>query len=245
LGNVVRTGVEGNDHVEQCAAMRELLARHAEWPLSLSVSLAGAEALACEFRADHEGRLGYRLLEYELATRCGWQAAADAADTNVVAALVKLGRYEDALARIRATLDRLSDQGSRNAAYGWNALLGTLLNLGRYDEFRVDVLRAAPAMRRNNMSAVLAENYARLLTYEGRADDAARMIGHIQNTHRASGRILEAITQRSLEFFERKARETLDEATFAARVAEGGDLDDEAADRLVLAQRIKAGTNRL
>jgi predicted ATPase/DNA-binding winged helix-turn-helix (wHTH) protein len=233
LGNVVRAGTEGNDYEDQCVAMRALLARHPEWPLSLSVQLAGVEALACDWRGDYEGRLHHRLLEYDVATRCGWQAAAEAADTNVVAALLKLDRHEEALARIRLILSRVADKSSRNAAYAWNCLLGTLVGLGRFDEFRAAAPRAAPVMRKYNLPQ-LPEHYARLLAMEGRAHDAARVIGYVHSTYQASGKKLEPITLRNLERAERMARETLDEATFAKCVAEGSYLDDAGADRLVL-----------
>lgn len=233
LGSVVRAGSEGDDCEEQCAAMRALLARHPEWPLTLSVSLAGAEALACDYRGDHEGRLRHRLLEYDYATRCGWHAAAIAADSNIAAALLKLDRQAEALARFRLILDRLADKSSRNAAYVWNGLLGTLLALERCDEFRAAAPRAAPVMRKNNVST-LPEHYARLLMLEGRAHDAARMVGHAHSAHQASGRVLEPISVRSLERIECVVRETLDDATFAACVAEGQRLGDAAADRLVL-----------
>jgi predicted ATPase len=233
LGNIVRAGSEGDHYKSECAAMRELLARHPEWPLSLSVSLAGVEALASEYRGEYEDRLHHRLREYDLAVASGWQPAADAADTNVVAALVKLERLEEALARVRMILDRLVDKSSRNAAYAWNALLGILVVLGRPDEFRAAAPRAAPVMRKNNLST-LTEHYAGMLALEGRAHDAARMVGHVHSAYQASGRMIEPITLRGLQRVERKVRETLDEGTFAACVAEGRHLDDTAVDRLLL-----------
>lgn len=233
LGTVVRAGTEGNDYAAQCAAMRALLARHPEWPPSMAMSLAGVEALASDFVGDHEGRLRHRLREYDLAVECGWQAAADAADTNIVAALVKLGRLEEALARVRGIIDRMADANSRNAAYAWNAVLGILVALERPAEFRVAAPRAAPVLRKNGLPT-LTEHFARVLAMEGRARDAARMIGHVHGTHQASGRMLDPITLRTLERVERAVRETLDDATFDACVAEGRRLDDAAVDRLLL-----------
>lgn len=233
LGNVVRAGREGTDYEDRCAAMRALLARHPEWPPSMSVPLAGVEALACEFRGDREGRLHHRLLEYDLAIRCGWQAAAEAADTNVVVALVALSRHEEALARIRLLLDRLADKSARNATYAWNCMLAILIGLGRYDEFRVAARRAAPVLRKNNLPS-LPEHYGQLLGLEGRAHDAARMIGHTYTAYAASGMKFEGTTVRNIERIERMARKTLDEATFAECVAEGRQLSEADADRLAL-----------
>jgi hypothetical protein len=234
LGNIVRASVEASDDLEDlCTAMRALLARHPEWPLSASLSLAAVEALACDFRGDHEGRLRHRLVEYELACRTGRQVAADAADTNVVAALVKLGRYEEALARSRTVLERLAGSDSINAAYAWNGHLGSLLALGQFDEFRAFAPRAARVFRKYGLP-VLPDQYAVLLAEQGRTHDAARMIGHARSAWKAAGMLLEEGTLNNLDCAERVVRASLDEATFNRHVAEGRLLDDAAADRLAL-----------
>jgi len=65
LGMIVRASVEASEDLEGiCATMRALLARHPEWTLLASLSLAGAEARACALRADHEAVLRHRLEEY-------------------------------------------------------------------------------------------------------------------------------------------------------------------------------------
>ena len=51
LDVVVRASAVADVEVtEACAAMRTLLARHPEWPLQSSGSLAGVEAWACTLR---------------------------------------------------------------------------------------------------------------------------------------------------------------------------------------------------
>ncbi len=235
LGNIVRASFETSDDPEdRCAAMRALLARHPEWPLSSSLQLAGVEALACERRGDFEGRLRHRHEEFDIANRAGLQASADAADTNIVAALIMLGRHEEALTRSRTILERMAGSDSINAAYAWNGYLGSLVELKRFDEFRTAAPRATRVMRKHGLLPVLADNYALLLAQEGRADDAARMIGHARSAYKAAGMAVEHGTVHNLERAERIARASLDEATFTERVAEGRILDDAAADRLVL-----------
>ena len=234
LGAIVRASIEDSDDLEAlCAAMRALLAQHPEWPLKSSVSLAGAEARACELREDHEGVLRHRLTEHELASRDGWQAMADAADTNVVAALVGLARYDEALARSRTVLERLAGSDSGNEAYAWHGHLGSLLELRRFDEFRTAARLGAGVLRKNGLP-MLTSQYAALLAHEGHADDAARMIGHARSAYQACGMAIEGPTLHNLEHAERVARASLDETTFAVRLAEGRGLDDAAADRLAL-----------
>jgi non-specific serine/threonine protein kinase len=244
LGCIVRASVEASDDLEDfCAEMRALLARHPEWPIRSSVSLAGVEALACGLRDDHEGELRHRLAEHDLASRDGWQAMADAADTNVVAALAKLGRHDEALARSRTILERLRDSDSGNAAYAWHGHVGALLALGRFDEFRAAARSAAGILRKNGLP-LLTDQYAVLLAEEGRADDAARMIGHARNAYRACGMAIERRQRANLDHAERIARATLDEPFFDRRVEEGSRLDDAAADRLVLGPPEELGSSR-
>jgi len=234
LGCIVRASLEASDDLEEiCAAMRTLLARHPEWPLSQSLSLAAVEALACDLRGDHEGRLRHRLMEYDLACRLGRQVSADAADTNVVAALVKLGRHEEALARSGALLERLGNSDSINAAYAWNGYLGSLLALGRHDEFRAAAPRAARVLRKFGLP-VLTDQYAVLVAQEGRAHDAARLIGHARSAFKATGMAMEEATRNNLDRAERIVRASLDETTFDKCVAEGRLFDNATADRIAL-----------
>jgi len=234
LGCIVRASVEASEDLEGiCAAMRVLLARHPEWTLLAPLSLAGAEARACALRADREGVLRHRLEEYELACRMNDLVMIDAADTNVVAALDQLGRHEEALARSSAILERLDGSDSGNAAYAWHGHLGSLLALGHFDEFRAAAPRGASVLRKHGLPLV-TDQYAVLLAKQGRAHDAARMIGHARSAYQAAGMAVEEMPLRNLERAERVARASLDEATFTRRVAEGRLLDEAAVDRLAL-----------
>jgi len=160
-------------------------------------------------------------------------AMADAADTNVVTALSELGRNEEALARSRTILERLAGSDSGNAAWAWHGHLGSLLALGRFEEFRFAAPRAASVLRKHGLP-LITDQYAVLLAEQGRAHDAARMIGHARSAYQACGMAIEAAHLGNLERAERLARASLDDAIFTRRVAEGRLLDDAAADRLVL-----------
>ncbi len=234
LGSVVRASAVADDEVaEACAAMRALLERHPEWSLRKAMSLAGAEAWACEVRNDFEGALRQRFVERELAVQDGWQAMVDAADSNVVIALVQLDRAAEALERSTALLERMAGSDSGNAAYAWLFHLSALLKLRRFDEFRAVAPRAASVLRMNGLP-LITDLYAVMLAEEGRAHDAARMMGHVRAAYRAAGMSVERSSADNLARAERLARAQLDERVFEACLAEGASFDDTAADRLAL-----------
>ncbi len=244
LGSAVRASAAADDEVaEACAAMRALLERHPEWSLRKAMSLAGAAAWACELRNDFEGALRQRLVERELAVQDGWQAMVDAADSNVVIALVRLDRAAEALERSTALLERMAGSDSGNAAYAWLFHLGALLKLRRFDEFRAAAPRAASVLRKNGLP-LITDLYAVMLAEEGRAHDAARMMGHVRAAYRAAGMGVERTSAANLARAERLARAQLDPRVFEACLAEGAGFDDTAADRLALgaASTIAAAT---
>lgn len=232
--NIVRASVAAGDHLEpQLRAMRELLARHPEWPPVDTLGLAGAEAWACTVNKDYEGMLRHRLREQELAYQQNHQGWADAAETNIIAALHLLGRHEEALSRSRALLARIADPLTGNAAYAWSGLLESLLALGRYDEFRAQAPAAARALRRNGLPYI-GDKYALLLALEGKAEAAAHLVGFARRAFEDCGMAVDDASARHLQRAEQLVRQTLDAGTFAACVAAGRALDDAAADRLAL-----------
>jgi hypothetical protein len=183
--------------------------------------------------------LRHRLAEYEFATRDGWAPRADAADINVVSALASLGRHEEALARSRGIIERLADSDSGNAAYAWYGHLGALLALRRFEEFRAAAVHARGVLRRNSLP-LITDQYAVLLAEQGRARDAARMIGHARRAYEACGMALEQTQRDNLERAERLARASLDELAFTECLADGRRLDDAGADRLALGPLLEA-----
>ena len=173
--------------------------------------------------------------EHELATRDGRYTTADAADTNVVAVLNKLGRHEEALARSDAILARMAGSDSGNAAYAWLGHLSALVSLRRFAAFRAAAPRAASIMRKNGVPQI-TPLYAMVLAEEGRAHDAVRMIGYARRAFELCGMALDRTPQGKLDAAGRIARTRLDQATFDALVAQGRLLDDAAADRLALGE---------
>ena len=134
-----------------------------------------------------------------------------------------------------------SDSG--NAAYAWLFHLGALLKLRRFDEFRAAAPRAASVLRKNGLP-LITDLYAVMLAEEGRAHDAARMMGHVRAAYRAAGMGVERTSAANLARAERLARAQLDPRVFEACLAEGAGFDDTAADRLALgaASTIAAAT---
>jgi len=129
--------------------------------------------------------------------------------------------------------ERMAGSDSGNAAYAWLFHLNALLELRRFDAFRAAAPRAAAILRKNGLP-LITDLYAVLLAEEGRAQDAARMLGHVRSAYRAAGMGVERTSAQNLARAERLARTQLDEHVFEACVAEGERFDDAAADRLAL-----------
>jgi hypothetical protein len=89
----------GRELDECCVEMQALLDRHPEWPPRAPLVAAGSFAFAAYVRGDYAALLVHRLAELELAQRAGFTDQADAAESNVIAALDVLGRKDEAIAR--------------------------------------------------------------------------------------------------------------------------------------------------
>jgi predicted ATPase/DNA-binding winged helix-turn-helix (wHTH) protein len=214
-----------------CDAMQALIDRHPEWPPVQRLILAGTRAVACALLGDDEGALRERLAEVAFARAAGRPAAADAAETNVIATLLRLGRAGEAAERGAALLTRIGEQDTINAAYGWRYHVAALMALGRLADARGAMPRVMSVHRRCGLPAPRAPQ-ALLLALEGRADAALRLAAHARARLQPDGRALEADAEAQLARAEALAREALDDAAATRAVREGAELEDDAADRL-------------
>jgi predicted ATPase/DNA-binding winged helix-turn-helix (wHTH) protein len=230
---MVRASREPSDDLgELCAQMEALLECHPEWPPRLSGLLAGTQAFACELLGDWENHLEHRMREAELARRTGQAVTADAAETNVIFALHKLGRCEEALARSTALLARIGDSDSENAAYAWENHTAALIELGRFAEVRALAPQAVAVLRRFDLPH-FADQAALMLALERHPRNAARLLGHAHQAYESRGRRLEDSCAANLARIEALVRDALDDATYKRLVAEGRALDEAAAGHLL------------
>ena len=216
-----------------CSELQALLERHPEWPIARRMLAEGAFALASEQRGDLHGRLTHRLAELELARQARSTEQADAAESNVVTALYDVGRVDEALARSAALMQRIGDNGSGNAAYGWVSRLGLLVAAGKIETARTEMPRALAIVKQfdlPNLSEVLSDFAVR----EGRVRAAARLIGYSRQAYAARSVEIDKAALERLAAAETVVRSRLDEPTVTRLIEEGRLLDDEAADRVVL-----------
>ena len=168
-------------------AMRALLARHPEWPLSV-VGVAGR-------RRSRRLRAVAATMKAGCATGC-WSTTSPAAATGkprpkppIPTSSLRCSSSAATRKRWRAAaaiLESGGRQDSRNAAYAWNGL--SRHAAGPWAFRRVPRCRAArrAGMRKHGLP-LLTDHYAVLLAEEGRAHDAARMIGHAHSAYQACG----------------------------------------------------------
>lgn len=208
-----------------CEAMQALIDRHPEWPLLQRLILAGTRAAVCSRLGDEEGALEHRRAEVALARACGRPQGADAAETNVAAALIRLGRAGEALAHTEALLARIGREDTINAAYAWRYHVIALLECDRHAEARA-ALPQLQAVHRRCGIALPREPQVVLLALDGRLADALRLGAHAGSRHGG----LEAFPALTIALAQ--ARAALGPVQTAQLEAEGATLDDAAACQL-------------
>lgn len=228
----VRAIVEpGAELDEACAALRVQAAALTDPTPHERLLIHGALVKAALDREDHEAVLAGRLAEVELAREQGWQAAAEAAETNVINSLNTLGRHAEAAARGRELLARIDGAGrgdNGNLPWALSGLLDALIALRELDEARVLVARACAAGQRFD-TPVSAPLLAALALAQGRCAAAARLVGYARHSFAARGMKLEDGEERLLAHAQEAAAAALGAGQAEALVQQGRSLSDEAA----------------
>ncbi len=207
-----------------------LLEAHPEWPPRHRVVFSGSLALEYRRRGDFEAAWPHQEDEADLALRAGLHQVAENAQSNLVATLVGMGRFAQALER----LDTIADPELPSAIGAHNRLqrLNALIGLGRLGEAQAFATEALQWSRRFGVLDVF-QVLALLAARQGRAQVAAMLLGH----HRASlarhGASLPADEHSPWREAQRVAAEQLGEAALQAALQRGEQLPDAAADRLL------------
>lgn len=219
---------------EEFSAARQeaqaLLDAHPEWPPRNRVVFSGSLALEYRRRGDFEAAWPHQQDEADLAQRAGLHQVAENAQSNLVATLVGMGRFAQALERLDAIAepDLPSAIGAHNRVQRLNALIG----LDRFDEAQVFAREALQWCRRFDVLDIF-QVLALLAARQGRTQVAAMFLGH----HRASlarhGASLPTDAHAPWRGAQRIAAGHLGEAAFQAGLQRGEQLSADAADRLL------------
>ncbi len=240
LGHWVRSITEpGADLDEACAALQQSAAAAAAAGVTspkAELRVHGALAEAARVRGDHTALLACREQELRLAREVGWSDMAQAAETNVCAALIELGRHAEAAARARSLLQRLDAAGDRhNANLAWALyMLGeALLRQRSFAEARAVVPRLLAAERqfgtRMTWPWVLA-----LVAAQEHFQSAGRLLGYMSRQRAARKDSPDLGEQQMLDRVTAEVQSRLGTETTAALAAEGWSLSDEAAAALAV-----------
>jgi len=197
----------------------------------VQLRVQGALAEAARVRGDFEALLVCRERELLMARELGWADMAQAAESNVCAALIELGRLDEAAERGRALLQRIDAGGSEtNGNLPWvlNVLVEALNRLGRYAEAQALVPRSIATDRRFG-TTVAWHGILVLVAAQGRTAAAARLLGYAAQLWSAHGATPDTDEQGRLNEVRALIEARLGTEIATSLAAEGRLLDDEAA----------------
>ncbi|KQU66031.1 MULTISPECIES: winged helix-turn-helix domain-containing protein [unclassified Rhizobacter] len=231
LANWVRAITEpGAELDEACAALQQAAATVADSPRT-RLRTNGALAEAARLRGDMQALLACREQELAMSRELGWGDMAQAAESNVCAALVALGRHAEAATRGQALLQRIdADGGDTNGSLPWalNVLIEARVLLGQAAEARALVPRSLAAARRFG-TTVAWQGVLLLLLEQQRFEVAGRLVGHVSRLWTLRGASPDRDERARLAQAEVAVRERLGAEVAAALAAEGRGLGADAA----------------
>ena len=220
---------------DACAQLQQSVAGGAGAP-RVRLRVQGALAEAARVRGDFEALLACRERELQMSRELGWPDMAQAAESNVCAVLIELGRHAEAAERGLALLQLIDAGGSEtngNLPWALNVLLEALIRLGRYAEARALVPRSIAAGKRFG-TTVAWQGILVLVAAQGHLAAAARLLGYAARLWSAHGAVPDADEQGRLKQVQADIDAGLGAAIAASLVAEGRLLSDEAAAALAV-----------
>ncbi|CAN5483278.1 winged helix-turn-helix domain-containing protein [soil metagenome] len=179
-GGLVRSILEpGDDLDDACRQLIEVSDRLPATPTS-TLRVQGALAVAAHTRSDFAGLLACRELELQAAEQIGVTDSVYAASSNVCAALIGLQRYEEAVSRARALLQRIDASGDAdNANLPWilHMLIWALARLRDFEAAFALVPRSLEIDRRFGVT-VAWNAIMTLCEAQDRIEAAAQLVGY-------------------------------------------------------------------
>ena len=204
--------------------------------------MQGALAEAARVRGDFEALLACREQEVLMSRELGLTDMAQAAESNVCAALIELGRFTEAAERGRALLQRIDASGSQsNGNLPWvlNVLLEALIRLGLHAEAQALVPRSIATGRRFG-TTVAWQGILVLVAAQGHIASAARLLGYAGQLWGAHGATPDSDEQGRLNEVQAIVEARFGAGIAASLAAEGRLLDDEAAAALACGETTDA-----
>ena len=226
--------VAGPELEQACADLQAQAAAIFDLPLRDRLNVQGALTRAAVIRNNKAAVLAGREAEVALARQLGDQDMVDAAESSIVNALCRLGRYAEAEQRGQAMLARVDADGSgRNANLPWviGALLVALTSLGRLEQAQALLPRAFAAGRRFTTPTMWPQ-FCSLAVAGERYLAAAQLLGYTRQCFEARSITFEPDEEASLLRAEARACAALGPEQLQARVQHGRTLDEAAAEAL-------------
>jgi predicted ATPase len=208
--------------------------RRPGWPAKLEAFLGMAEIHVHLNSVDPEAALEPARRAIELADAIGLRSVCVAARTNLVSALVDLGRYDDVI----ATADELVPllMGPRGAL-GRLLLLCNLslaqMRTGSLERAHCSVREALPLTRTFGYLTAILDCAAELALLQDRKEVAAQLIGHVQTLETAGRSIPQPTQLRGRRAVLDRLAQQLSTDELARWLARGATLSDDQIDALV------------
>lgn len=213
----------------------ELAALAARLDLPLAhMNLQGTLAHAARLRGDEEAALHHRRREHALALQYGYRLQAEAVETNIASALIRLGRPDEALAVARTLLQRPDAVESVNTAYAWQAVVTALTATGRHGEAMAALPDALPVMRRCGLP-LLADQLPAMLLQQGRPRSAALLLGQAEHEFETGALRADAAALQAMDAARARLRDLLGDELFEVLRARGRALGATGVDRQIAA----------
>jgi non-specific serine/threonine protein kinase len=220
---------------EACADLEAQAAAIADLTPRERLGVLGALMRAAVTRGDYAAVLAGRQTELALALQLQDQNAVDAAESNLVNALVNHGRYAEAAEQGWSLLERVDADGSgSNGNLPWvlSSLFAALVALGRLDEARALLPRAFAAGRRFD-TPTPGLQFCVLAAAEQRLRAAARLMGYTRQSHEARSMTFDPEEETVLARVLAAACASLGAEQAATLVERGRSLTDDQAQALV------------
>jgi tetratricopeptide (TPR) repeat protein len=214
------------------AEMQRLLTAHPEWRPKVRIVALGTLGIASDVIGDHGAALGYRLAELEAAQSAQFALHVGVAANNVADTLRKLGRRDEAMARLRDYLAHEPEQDGYNAVYARCGMLRILFEQSKSVEafgLAAKLLAAARPLGLHCASEVLCLG----LALTGRHREAALLTGHILKLFDDQNIIADMLAESDLVRAAALATEELGKAQFDQLVAQGRSLTASDAELLL------------